>query len=128
MAGIIFSLVSLPLHLLLTPQQSIEIASMVVAVIGAIYVAFALQKGSFSQIVIEVLVASLFFGAALAGLWWNPWIIPAAYVAHGFWDALHHFKRHSLVEIPTWYPAFCAAYDWLYAAGLAAVWFFVVGV
>ena len=121
-AGIVLSLATLPIHLLLDPQRSVEISAVVVAMIGAIYIGFALQKGTVRQIAVEALVAACFFAAALAGLWWNPWVIPLAYVAHGLWDSYHHVRSRGLVAIPRWYPPFCAAFDWIYAAGLTILW------
>ncbi len=37
----------------------------------------------------EVTGALGFLGAALAGLWVTPWIVPAAYARHGIWDYAH---------------------------------------
>jgi hypothetical protein len=120
--GFLFGILSLPLHFLLTAQQSVDLASVVVAIIGAIYVGYALQQGNIRQSVVEIIVASLFFAIALAGMWWNPWIIPIGYVLHGLWDAIHHFHGDDLAPVPLWYPSFCAVYDWIYAAGLAIIW------
>lgn len=119
--GAVLSLASLPLHLLISHAQSVQLASIIIAVIGAIYVGFALQLGSLRQILIEIGVASLFFGAALIGIWANPWVIPVAYVAHGLWDFVHH-DHSKLTKVPHWYPPFCAVYDWVFAAGLTAIW------
>jgi hypothetical protein len=126
LVGMLLSLATLPVHLVLDARHSIEFSGVVVAAIGAIYVGFALQKGTVRQIAVEAIVATFFFAIALAGLWWNPWVIPAGYVAHGLWDAYHHVRSRDLVPIPTWYPAFCAAFDWLYAAGLSVIWLTVV--
>lgn len=120
--GALLSLGSLPLHLILPHAQSVQFASVLIAVIGAIYIGFALQTGSIRQIVIEACVASGFFAAALIGLWLNQWAVPIAYFLHGVWDLAHH-KRTKLVAVPIWYPPFCAAYDWLFAGGIAAIWF-----
>ncbi|MFZ2871185.1 DUF6010 family protein [Zavarzinia sp.] len=124
MVGIGLSLATLPLHLLIAHEQSVELAAVMVAMIGAIYVGFAIQAGSVRQIAVESVVATLFMVAALAGLWLSPWVIPAAYVLHGLWDWLHHDRDHSadLVAPRGWYPPFCAAYDWVFAFGLAALW------
>lgn len=122
LVGIALSLATLPLHFFLDARRSVDISAVVVAVIGAIYVGFALQRGSIKQIAVESVIAAIFVGVALAGLWWNPWVIPAGYVAHGLWDAFHHGRSHDLVEIPHWYPPFCAAFDWLYAIGLSVLW------
>tara|TARA_R110002124_G_scaffold133955_7_gene296581 strand:- start:3197 stop:3610 length:414 start_codon:yes stop_codon:yes gene_type:complete len=119
--GAVLSLASLPLHLLISHTQSVQLSSIIIAVIGAIYVGFALQLGSIRQIIVEIGVAILFLGAALVGIWVNPWVIPVAYVAHGLWDFAHH-DHSQLTKIPNWYPPFCAVYDWVFAAGLAAIW------
>ncbi|MDF0489940.1 hypothetical protein PX554_17530 [Sphingomonas sp. H39-1-10] len=69
MVGIVLSLATLPLHLVLDARQSVDLSAIVVAVIGAIYVGFALQRGSVVQTVAEALVATGFVTVALAGLW-----------------------------------------------------------
>ena len=90
---------------------------MLLAVIGAIYIGFGLQTGTRTQVITEVTVALGFFGAALVGLWFTPWIIPAAYVMHGIWNLGSRFA-----PIPLWYPPFCAVADWVAAAVLAVIW------
>lgn len=122
--GIGLSIGTLPLHLFLPHEASVDLAAMTVAVIGAIYLGFAIQAGTPRQVVVEALVSTLFLGAALAGLWWSAWVVPAAYAAHGVWDWLHHGRSDSadLVAVRAWYPPFCAAYDWVFAGGLALIW------
>lgn len=77
--------------------------------------------GNRAQVLIELVVALGFLIAALAGLWFMPWIIPVAYVLHGMWDYAHR-KNSSFVPIPLWYPSFCAVYDFVAAGGLAIIW------
>jgi hypothetical protein len=62
-----------------------QFAAVLLAFIGAFYVGFGLQTGTRAQIITEWTVALGFFGAAMVGLWVTPWIVPAAYVVHGFW-------------------------------------------
>lgn len=119
--GAALAVATIPFHLLLSKTQSEQFAAMILAVIGAIYVGFGLQTGNRAQIAMELTAAFGFLGAALAGLWITPWIVPAAYVMHGFWDYAHH-KSSRLVSIPLWYPPFCAVYDWVAAASLAVLW------
>lgn len=120
--GIVGAIATLPLHFLLSDAQSLQFSAVVVAFVGAVYCGFALQRGSLPQIAVEFVVAFGFLGAALLGLWVEPLVIPAAFVAHGAWDALHHQHQRRLVPIPHWYPPFCALYDWIYALGLLAIW------
>ena len=68
----------------------------------------------------EIIVATLFLFTAAISLTVNPWVIPAAYLAHGVWDAAHH--RHVDTAMPRWYIPFCALYDWVFAIGLALIW------
>ncbi len=94
---------------------------MLLAAIGAIYVGFGLQTGSRRQISVELIAAAGFLAAALIGLWFSPWAVPAAFVLHGFWDYAHH-EDSGLAAIPRWYPPFCAVYDWIAGVALALVW------
>ncbi|MCF4165490.1 hypothetical protein L2U69_07535 [Zavarzinia compransoris] len=124
MIGIVLSLATLPIHLLVDHQTSIELAGTLIAVIGAIYFGFAIQAGSLRVMLVEGTVANLFIVAGLASFWVSPWIAPVAYALHGVWDWLHHGLEHSrdLVAPRAWYPPFCAAYDWIFAIGLTAIW------
>ncbi len=112
---------TIPLNLLLSKAQSEQFAAVLLAFIGAIYVGFGLQTGTRPQIITEWTVALGFFGAAMVGLWVTPWIVPAAYVVHGFWDYAHH-QNSRLAPIPSWYPPFCAVLDWVAAAILYIIW------
>lgn len=116
------ALASLPLHMALSHALSVELAAVLVAAIGAIYVGFALQRGTMRQMIVELTVATGFIAAAMAGLWLSAWVLPAAYAAHGLWDTLHHREHDALATIPRWYPPFCAVFDGVFAAGLAAIW------
>jgi hypothetical protein len=118
--GAVLAIAMIPLHLLVSKTQSEQFAALLLAAIGAIYVEFGQQTGSRAQIVMELTVARGFLSAAVAGLWVTPWIVPAAYSIHGIWDYAHNGAR--LAPIPSWYPPFCAVYDWVAAAGLVLVW------
>lgn len=118
--GGLFALATLPVHLLLTQAASHHLAAVVLGVVAGIYVGFALQDGRLRVLALEASVAMLFVAAALAGLWTSAWLIPAAYVAHGLWDMAHH--RHVSTAMPAWYVPLCAVYDWIFAAGLTAIW------
>ena len=125
--GALLAVATIPLHLLLSKTQSEQFAAVLLAACGAIYIGFSLQKGNLAQIATELTVATGFIAAALAGLWVTPWIVPAAWAAHGIWDYAHHqgSKLASipsrLVSIPLWYPPVCAFADWVVAASLAVM-------
>lgn len=88
--------------------------SVTLAVIGAIYLGFAFNDGRASIIVIEVLVAGVFIALALFGLWSAPAFIAVGLILHAFWD-LAHRPRGVATRLPSWYPPFCAAYDFVFA-------------
>lgn len=113
------ALVSLPVHLLLSAENSAVIASLMLAIVAAIYVGFALADGRSRIMATEIGVAALFSAAALCGLLISRWVVVGAYLLHGFWDFAHH--RRIETAMPRWYIPFCALFDWLFAAGLALI-------
>jgi uncharacterized protein (TIGR02246 family) len=88
--------------------------AMALAVIAAIYVGFAFSDGRLAFIVIELLVGTGFVVLALLGLWQAPVFIAAGLVLHAIWDLVHR-PRLVGTRLPGWYPAFCAAYDFVFA-------------
>jgi hypothetical protein len=126
--GALLAVATIPLHLLFSKMQSEQFAAVLLAVTGAIYVGFGLQKGSLSQILAEVAAAIGFFIGSLAALWVSAWVVPFAFIAHGIWDYAHHegskfaLQSWKFTVVPRWYPPFCALYDWLAAASLAVMW------
>lgn len=118
--GAMLAVATLPAHLLLPLHTSQELAAVMLALIAAIYVGFALSDGRVRIVAIEVSVALGFAVAVLVGLWVTPWAVPAATALHGLWDLAHH--RRVSTTMPRWYVPFCAVYDWIFASGLAAIW------
>ena len=112
------ALASLPAHFLLSSTASHQLGTVMLVLVAGIYVGFAVQDGRDKILAIEGLIALSFVAAALAALWVSAWAIPAAYALHGFWDLAHH--RHVATAMPAWYVHFCAVFDWVFAAGLAA--------
>ena len=88
--------------------------SVALAVIGAIYVGFAFADGRISIVILELSVGTAFVVLALLGLWWAPVCIAVGLIGHGLWD-LAHRPRGVTTRLPVWYPAFCAAYDFVFA-------------
>jgi hypothetical protein len=54
--GALLAVATIPLHLLLTKTQSEQFAALLLAVIGAIYIGFSVQKGTRPQLATEVTV------------------------------------------------------------------------
>lgn len=113
---------SLPLHLFLPFDVSVQLAALLLAIIAGAYIGFASADGRMSALVMEFAVASGFGVAALVGLMWQPWVIPVAIIAHGFWDFLHHNDVLG-ARIPQWYIPFCAWIDLAVGLGLLAIWY-----
>ena len=90
----------------------------VMIVIALYYVLFAAMSGSLETVLLESMVMMAFTTAAVVGFKSSPWIVVGALAGHGVFDALHG----EVIEnsgVPTWWPAFCGAYDLVAAAGLA---------
>lgn len=88
-------------------------------VIAMLYELFAVLGGSTRALLVEILIASVFVAAAVAGFRRSLWIVAAGLLAHGLMDSLHgHLVDNP--GVPSWWPAFCAAYD--IAAGVLLAW------
>ncbi|MGH6801224.1 MAG: hypothetical protein ACRECZ_07415 [Methylocella sp.] len=70
--GALLAAATIPLNLLLSKTQSEQFAAVILAVMGAIYIGFSLQKGDRAQIATELAVAAGFFGAAVVAHWVTP--------------------------------------------------------
>ena len=99
----------------------------VMIVIALYYVLFAAMSGSVQTVVVESMVMTLFAAAAVAGFKSSLWIVALALAGHGAFGAVHgHLIENA--GMPTWWPAWCLAYDvgaaatlaWLLRRGLVA--------
>ena len=95
-------------------------APVVMIVIAFYYVLFATISGSTRVIVMEVVVAMGFSLVAVAGLLTKPWIAPAAIIAHGLFDTVHHLLIEN-TGMPRWWPGFCMSIDIALGAALVAL-------
>ncbi len=92
--------------------------STVTIVVASYYVLFAAMGGSGHALVLELIVMAGFVTAAVLGFKKSEWILVGALAGHGVFDAL----RGSAIDntgVPSWWPAFCGAYDVVAAACLA---------
>jgi hypothetical protein len=85
------------------------------AAIAAVYAGFGLTDGRMGVAALEICVATVFLGLALTGLWVAPALVGIGLVLHGLWD-LGHRPHGITTRLPGWYPPFCAAYDFAFAA------------
>ena len=89
--------------------------SVSLAMISAIYLGFAFSDGRVPIVILELTAGTAFIILALLGLWVAPAFIAFGLVLHGIWD-LAHRPRAITTKLPRWYPPFCAAYDFVFAA------------
>lgn len=90
----------------------------VLIVVASYYVLFATMGGSGGTIVIESLITGAFAVAASVGFRRSTWLVCAALAAHGLLDAVHG-RVIDNPGVPSWWPAWCLAYD-VAAAGYLA--------
>ena len=90
----------------------------VLIVIASYYVLFAVMAGEIRTVVLEAVLMLVFVIAAVVGFARSGWIVVAGLVVHGVQDAVH---GHIIANpgVPTWWPAWCLAYD-VGAAGALA--------
>ena len=92
----------------------------VLIVIAAYYVLFAAMSESVQTLLLESIVMAGFSTAAVVGFKSSAWVVVGGLAGHGVFDALHgNILENS--GVPTWWPAFCLAYDLGAAGGLAWV-------
>lgn len=91
--------------------------ALMITMIAAVYVGFAVGDGRSRVIAVEVAVVVAFFVAAATAVTVTPWILVAIYLAHGAKDLLQH--RTGFVHGTRWWPPFCFAVD-VAVAGIIA--------
>jgi hypothetical protein len=90
----------------------------ILIVIASYYVLFAVMGGSMHALLVETVVMAAFFFAAAAGFRFSLWLVAIGLAAHGVLDFFHGGVIHN-PGVPSWWPAFCLAFDLCAAAFLA---------
>lgn len=90
----------------------------VAIVIASLYSLFAVTGGSTRALVVESIVGVGFIALAVLGFRSSLWLVVAALAVHGVFDLVHG-NVISNPGVPSWWPAFCLAYD-VAAAGYLA--------
>ena len=88
--------------------------ALIISLIAAVYVGFAVADGRPRVIAVECTITVIFVLVAATAVAATPWLIVAAYAAHGLKDLWQH--RHQFVAGTRWWPPFCATIDGLVAA------------
>jgi hypothetical protein len=91
--------------------------ALMVVLIAAVYVGFAVSDGRTHVIAVESAVVVTFFITAAVAVTATPWIVVAMYLAHGAKDLWQH--RTHFVRGTRWWPPFCFAID-ITVAGIVA--------
>ena len=91
----------------------------VMIVIAAYYVLFAVMGGSRRALLVETAIMTVFVVLAVAGFRKSLWLVVAALAAHGVLDLVHP-RLVTNPGVPAWWPAWCMAYD--VTAGAALAW------
>lgn len=92
--------------------------ALMVTLIAAIYIGFAVSDGRTNVIIVESTVVAAFFIASTVAVTATPWLVVALYLAHGAKDLWQH--RTHFVRGTRWWPPFCLAVDFTVAAIVAA--------
>lgn len=94
------------------------IHALMIALIAAVYVGFAVSDGRTNVIAAESTVVLAFVIAAAVAVTVTPWLLVAIYLGHGAKDLWQHRTR--FVRGTRWWPPFCFAVDITVALIVAA--------
>lgn len=87
-------------------------------VIASYYALFAVLGASTHALVLESLIGAIFLAIAVAGFRSSLWVVVVALATHGIFDLVHG-RVIANPGVPSWWPAFCLAFDMTAAAYLA---------
>jgi hypothetical protein len=116
LAGLTFGIIQLASPMALRWVSATGVQALLLAAIAAVYVGFAVADGRPRVIAVEAAVAVAFVLLAATSLVGPAWLLAAGYAGHGLKDLMQERRRY--VANTGWWPPFCAAVDWVVAAGL----------
>jgi len=103
---------AVPLAVWWLPPATVH--GLVIALIAAVYIGFAVADGRPKVVAVETTVAGVFVVVAAVAVSATAWLLVLAYAAHGAKDLWQ--ERTQFVRGTRWWPPFCAAVDWIVAA------------
>jgi hypothetical protein len=110
-AGVILATATLVIPVLLDDPAALGFLAILLGMIAAVYLGFALVDGRVRTIAIECGATVLFAGVAtMALVTQEPIALALGHFGHGFWDAIHH-RRGLDTAMPWWYVPACLGYD-----------------
>jgi hypothetical protein len=114
--GLVFGAAQLTTPLAIWWLDAPTVLALLLAMIAGVYIGFAVADGRPKVIAVESAVTGGFVILAAIAVTGSVWVLVAGYAGHGLKDYLQ--QRHHYVANTRWWPPFCAAVDWLVAAGL----------
>ena len=122
LSAVATAVVLIILNILLSKHFSTRlIAATILCSIAFIYVGFSLKGNTVNSIVLEVLVAVVFYFIAIIGYSRYNYLIAYGIVLHGIWDIFHHNALLIKTDIPSYWPVYCLVTDIL-----TGFYFFIV--
>jgi hypothetical protein len=116
--GVVLALLTVAFGRLVGFDRDRSFYPLVLVITVSYYVLFAVMGGSTSALIAESIAMTVFVVVAVAGFKFNIWLVVAALVGHGIFDLVHGYLITN-PGLPTWWPAFCLAYDVAIAAAIA---------
>lgn len=97
-------------------DRGIVLLSVVLGLIGGVYIGFGVAGSSGLVFVTESVAALAFVALAVVAPFTvnGLGLLAIGYIVHGVWDVAHH--PGPLTGAPEWYAGSCAAYDWVVGA------------
>jgi hypothetical protein len=99
-----------------------EVFALFLALTACVYGGAALAPAGTSHGRVELPVVVAVFAASVAGLLVSPLWVAAGYLAHGAWDALHHYQQVR-TPVARWFPPVCGIFD--LTVGLFVLWWWM---
>ena len=85
-------------------------AATILIAMSFIYVGFAVAENTAEVIIIESIVALIFYFIAIIGYKQDSRILALGILFHGIWDSIHHFTS-AAHDSPTYWPLYCFTVD-----------------
>jgi len=114
--GVVFGALNLAAPLVFWWLNDATVLALIIVLIGAVYIGFAVADGRPKVLVVEIMVASVFVVLGAIAVTETAWILVVAYAGHGAKDLWQH--RTHFVANTRWWPPFCLVIDWIVALGL----------
>jgi hypothetical protein len=116
LSGIGFGALQVAAPVALSWVAPATVQSLALTMIAGVYIGFAVADGRPRVIAVEATAVAVFVVLAAIAVTSSPWVLVAAYAAHGAKDAWQ--SRTQFVANTRWWPPFCAAVDWFVAVAL----------